>query len=460
MISYTDLTGKGKDQIGFEEVDIEAATRYSCEDADATYLLHGMLMPKVGAAGMESLFHEVEMPLVTILAEMELAGVRLDIPLFEELSKRFGSEMAALEAEICTLASESFNLNSPKQLGEILFEKLQLPTGKKTKTKSGWSTNVEELERLAEGGFEIASLLLKYRGLSKLKSTYTDALPKMADPVTGRVHTSYNQAVTNTGRLSSSDPNLQNIPIRTDEGRIIRRGFIAKDGHKLVSADYSQIELRVLAHLSRDRVLCDAFEKDEDIHVRTASEVFGLFPEMVTPEMRRQAKTVNFGVIYGQSAFSLAKQLGVTRKVAEDFIENYKARHAGAIGFLESCVRHARENGFVTTILGRRLPISDINSSNFTVRSFAERNAINYPIQGSAADVIKQAMIRVDRRIRKEGLSSRLLMQVHDELVFEVPDEELVKMEQLVVHEMERGAELAVPLKVDINSGDNWSEAH
>ena len=460
MISYSDLTGKGKDQIAFAEVEIESATRYSCEDADATFLMQRILMPKIAEGGMESLFHDVEMPLVTILAEMELAGIRLDIPLFEELSLKFGKEMALLETEICTLASESFNLNSPKQLGEILFEKLKLPTGKKTKTKSGWSTNVEELERLAESGFEIASLLLKYRGLSKLKSTYTDALPRIADPETGRVHTSYNQAVTNTGRLSSSDPNLQNIPIRTDEGRIIRRGFIAKEGHKLVSADYSQIELRVLAHLSQDRVLCDAFERDEDIHIRTASEVFGLFPEMVTPEMRRQAKTVNFGVIYGQSAFSLAKQLGVTRKVAEDFIDSYKARHAGAISFLESCVRHAREKGFVTTILGRRLPITDIGSSNFTVRSFAERNAINYPIQGSAADIIKQAMVRVDRRIKREGLLSRLLMQVHDELVFEVPDDELVRMEQLVVHEMERGAELAVPLKVDINNGDNWSEAH
>ncbi len=460
MISYSDVTGKGKGQKGFAEVAIEAATRYSCEDADATFLLHRLLLPKVVEGGMEHLFHDVEMPLVTILAEMELTGVRLDMPLFAELSEKFGKEMASLEAEICDLASGPFNLNSPKQLGEILFERMKLPTGKKTKTKSGWSTNVEELERLADAGFEIASLLLRYRGHSKLKSTYTDALPKIADPKTGRVHTSYNQAVTNTGRLSSSEPNLQNIPIRTDEGRMIRRGFIAKDGHKLISADYSQIELRVLAHLSSDKVLCDAFERDEDIHTRTASEVFGLFPEMVTPEMRRQAKTVNFGVIYGQSAFSLAKQLGVTRKVAEDFIESYKARHSGAISYLESCVSHAREKGFVTTLLGRRLPIPDIDSSNFTVRSFAERNAINYPIQGSAADIIKQAMVRIDRRIKREGVASRLIMQVHDELVFEVPEDELLRMEQLVVYEMERGAELAVPLKVDINYGNNWSEAH
>jgi DNA polymerase-1 len=337
---------------------------------------------------------------------------------------------------------------------------MKLPTGKKTKTKSGWSTNVEELERLAEAGYEIAALLVKYRGLSKLKSTYTDALPKLVDPVSGRVHTSYNQAVTNTGRLSSSDPNLQNIPIRSDEGKLIRRAFIAKKGHKLLSADYSQIELRVLAHLSKDKVLCDAFAKDEDIHTRTASEVFGLFPEMVTPEMRRQAKTVNFGVIYGQSAFSLAKQLGVTRKVAEEFIDSYKMRHSGAMTFLEICIQHARDHGFVTTVLGRRLPIADIASSNFNMKSYAERNAINYPIQGSAADIIKQAMIRIDRRLKAEKLVSRLIMQVHDELVFELPEEELIHMEQLVSHEMERAVEFSVPLKVDINYGANWSEAH
>jgi len=460
MISYADLTGKGKEQIGFAEVDIETASRYSCEDADATWLLHRILLPKVSESGMDRLFHDLEMPLVAILAEMELAGVRLDLPLLVELSERFGREMATLEAAICSLAPEPFNINSPKQLGEILFDKMKLPTGKKTKTKSGWSTNVEELERLAEGGYEIAALLVTYRGLAKLKSTYTDALPKLVDPATGRVHTSYNQAVTSTGRLSTSDPNLQNIPIRTEEGRKLRRAFIAREGHKLLSADYSQIELRVLAHLSQDKVFCDAFAKDEDIHTRTASEVFGLFPEMVTPEMRRQAKTVNFGVIYGQSAFSLAKQLGVSRKVAEEFIDNYKVRHSGAMIFLESCIVHAREYGFVTTVLGRRLPIADIGSSNFNVKSYAERNAINYPIQGSAADIIKQAMVRIDRRLKAERLASRLIMQVHDELVFEVPDQELIHMEQLVAHEMESAVEFSVPLKVDINYGLNWSEAH
>jgi len=460
MISYAEITGKGKEQKGFAEVDIETASRYACEDADATFLLQRLLLPKVEADGMDGLFHGVEMPLVRILAEMELAGVKLDLALLGELSARFGSELASLEKRICALAPEPFNISSPKQLGEILFEKMQLPRGKKTKTKAGWSTNVEELERLAEDGHEIAALILQYRSLSKLKSTYTDALVKLVDPATGRVHTSYNQAVTNTGRLSSSEPNLQNIPIRTEEGRLIRHAFIASEGHRLISADYSQIELRVLAHLSRDPVFCDAFARDEDIHTRTASEVFGLFPELVTGEMRRQAKTINFGVIYGQSAFSLAKQLGVARRVAEEFIDSYKARHSGAIAFLENCVRRAEEQGYVTTILGRRLPIPDIGSSNFTVRSFAQRNAINYPIQGSAADIIKQAMVNIFARLQREGLKSRLIMQVHDELVFEVPEDELIHMEQLVAHEMERALPLVVPLKVDLSHGMNWSEAH
>lgn len=459
MISYAEVTGKGKEQINFAQVPVEKATTYSCEDSDATFLLHKFFRPRLKEAGLEQLFFELEMPLVKILAEMELAGVKLDLPLLDRLSSGFGTQMADLEGRIHTLAPGPFNINSPKQLGEVLFEQLKLPTGKKTKTKTGWSTNVEELERLAEE-HEIARLILTWRSLSKLKSTYTDALPKLVDPTTGRVHTSYNQAVTNTGRLSSSDPNLQNIPVRSEEGRQIRHAFIAEEGHILLSADYSQIELRVLAHLSEDRVFCDAFARDEDIHTRTASEVFGLFPEMVTPEMRRQAKTINFGVIYGQGAFSLAKQLGVARKVADEFIAHYKERHAGAMAYLDACVRQAEEKGYVTTILGRRLPIPDIASSNGNIRSFAQRNAINYPIQGSAADIIKQAMVKVFNRMRREKLASRLIMQVHDELVFEVPEAEQVVMEQLVRHEMEHAVPLRVPLKVDINYGRNWSEAH
>ena len=435
------------------------ASVYSCEDADATFLLHRLFLPRLEEAGLERLFFDVEMPLVTILAEMELAGVQLDVALLERLSRSFGEQLAALEQRICELAGGEFNVNSPKQLGEVLFERMKLPVGKKTKGKTGWSTGADELERLAEH-HEIARLLLQQRGVAKLKSTYTDALPKLVDPRTGRVHTSYNQAVTNTGRLSSSEPNLQNIPVRTEEGRNIRRAFVAPKGCLILSADYSQIELRVLAHLSEDRVFCDAFARDEDIHTRTASEVFGLFPEMVTPEMRRQAKTINFGVIYGQGAFSLARQLGVTRRVAESFIASYRERHAGAMAYLDACVGSATETGYVTTLLGRRLPIPDIGSKNGNIRAFAQRNAINYPIQGSAADIIKQAMVNIADRLRRERLKSRLIMQVHDELVFEVPESELVAMEQLVAFEMERAVPLRVPLKVDMSYGKNWSEAH
>lgn len=459
MISYAEVTGKGKEQKNFAQVEVEKASVYSCEDADATWLLHKLFLPRLAESGMEQLFFELEMPLVKILAEMELYGVKLDLPLLQRLSDGFGGQLADLERGIFTLAGGEFNVNSPKQLGEVLFERLQLPVGKKTKTKTGWSTNVDELERLAVE-HEIARLILQYRSLAKLKSTYTDALPKLVDAASGRVHTSYNQAVTNTGRLSSSEPNLQNIPIRSEEGRSIRHAFIAEEGCLLLSADYSQIELRVLAHLSADRVFCDAFARDEDIHTRTAAEVFGLFPQMVTQEMRRQAKTINFGVIYGQGAFSLARELGVSTKVAKEFIDNYFARHAGARTFLDSCVREAEENGYVTTILGRRLPIPDIKSSNGNIRAFAQRNAVNYPIQGSAADIIKQAMVRVVDRMGREGMKSRLIMQVHDELVFEVPEEEKLAMERLVKHEMEHAVTLRVPLRVDMNFGRNWSEAH
>lgn len=459
MISYQDVTGSGKNQKNFAEVEVGTAARYAAEDADATWLLRRKFEPLLAAGNDDVLFHSVEMPLVPILAGMENHGVLLDCTLLNGLSGDFEGRMNVLEGQIFSLAGEHFNLNSPKQLGEILFERLGLKSGKKTKGKTGWSTDNEVLTALAEDQ-EIARLILDYRSVAKLKSTYTDALPRLVNPRTGRVHTSYNQTVTNTGRLSSSDPNLQNIPIRSEEGRRIRHAFIAPPGHVILSADYSQIELRVLAHLSGDNVFCHAFANDEDIHTRTAAEVFGLFPEMVTPEMRRQAKTINFGIIYGQGAFSLAKQLGIPRKTAEDFINTYKERHHGAISFLDSCIREAEEHGCVRTILGRRLPIPDIQSSNGNVLAFARRNAINYPIQGSAADIIKCAMIRVDSRIRLEQLQSRMIMQVHDELVLEVPEDELLKVEQLVEEEMERAVETRVPLKVDISHGANWSEAH
>ncbi|HIJ88702.1 MAG TPA: DNA polymerase I [Desulfuromonadales bacterium] len=459
MVSYSDVTGSGKSQKNFAEVDIEAASRYACEDADATWLLRRKFEPMLTASRLDTLFHTLEMPLVPILSVMENHGVLLDSTLLAGLSSDFAGRMTTLEEQVFTVAGTRFNLNSPKQLGEVLFEKMGLQTGKKTKGKSGWSTDNEVLTSLAEE-HEIARLIVEYRGIAKLRSTYSDALPRLVNPKTGRVHTSYNQTVTNTGRLSSSDPNLQNIPIRSDEGRMIRHAFIAPPGHVILSADYSQIELRVLAHLSGDRVFCHAFANDEDIHTRTAAEVFGLFPEMVTPEMRRQAKTINFGIIYGQGAFSLAKQLGIARKTAEEFISAYRERHSGAMEYLDSCIRQAEESGSVTTILGRRLPIPEIHSSNGNVLAFARRNAINYPIQGSAADIIKAAMIRVDSRIRLEQLDSRLIMQVHDELVFEVPDGELVKMEQLVEEEMGHAVTARVPLKVDISYGSNWSEAH
>lgn len=459
MISYKDVTGNGRDQKNFSEVDLTTAAHYAAEDADATWLLRRKFEPLLAADGSDTLFHTVEMPLVTILAGMENHGVLLDCTLLNTLSADFAERMGIVEEQVFTLAGERFNLNSPKQLGEVLFDRMGLKTGKKTKGKTGWSTDNEVLTLLAEE-HEIARLILNYRTVAKLKTTYTDALPRLVNPRTGRVHTSYNQTVTNTGRLSSSDPNLQNIPIRSEEGRRIRHAFIAPPGHVILSADYSQIELRVLAHLSGDKVFCHAFANDEDIHTRTAAEVFGLFPEMVTSEMRRQAKTINFGIIYGQGAFSLAKQLGIPRKTAEEFISTYKERHYGAIAFLDSCIKEAEENGFVKTILGRRLPIPDIQSNNGNVLAFARRNAINYPIQGSAADIIKCAMIRIDSRIRSEELKSRMVMQVHDELVLEVPENELLVVEQLVEEEMGRAVESRVPLKVDINYGANWSEAH
>lgn len=459
MISHADINCNGKDQKKFSQIDIKSACPYACQISDVIRLLKRKLEPLLTDQDLDKLFYSVEMPLVAVLADMEWHGVLLDTRFMCDLSKEFATRLASLEERIFELAGISFNLNSPKQMGEVLFERMGLQAGKKNKGKTGWSTDNEVLTALSEE-HEVARLILEYRGISKLKSTYSDALPRLVDPVTGRLHTSYNQSVTNTGRLSSSDPNLQNIPIRSEEGRKIRHAFIAPTDHYILSADYSQIELRVLAHLSRDQVFLKAFAEDEDIHTRTAAEVFGLFPEMVTQEMRRQAKTINFGIIYGQGAFSLAKQLGTSRRTAEEFIAAYKERHKGAIAFLDASIRQAEENGTVTTLMGRRIPIPDINSSNGNVRAFAQRNAINYPIQGSAADIIKSAMLRISGRIREKGLQSRLIMQVHDELVFEVPQHELTTMEILVRDEMAKAADLAVPLKVDISHGANWSEAH
>ena len=377
----------------------------------------------------------------------------------KKMSKKFADELSGIESKIFDLTGEKFNINSPQQLGYILFEKLKLPVKKKTKKKSGYSTDVEVLTELA-GIHEVPSLLLRFRTISKLKSTYLDALVSLVNPATGRVHTSYNQTVTATGRLSSSNPNLQNIPIRTDEGREIRKGFVADSNHLLLSADYSQIELRVFAHYSEDPVLLEAFEIGEDIHTRTAAEVFDLDPKMVTPEMRGMAKTINFGIIYGMGPIKLAKELGISKKVAQAYLDNYYERYKGVKDFKEKVVSQAVQNGYVATLLKRRRYLPNINSENGNLRGEAERAAINTPIQGTAADLIKMAMINIADRLKREHLETKMLLQVHDELVFEVPKGELPVTSKIIKDEMEGVYRLNIPLKVDINWGTNWGEAH
>lgn len=456
-ISYEEVCGKGKNQICFSEVDVERATVYAAEDADITLRLAGELGPLLESSGQQELFRDIELPLVEVLADMEWQGVRLDTELLDSLSKSMASQIGQLETDIHELAGGPFNIASPKQLGEVLFERLKLPRSKKTKT--GWSTDVEVLKKLAEE-YDIAARLLDYRSLSKLKSTYSDALPKLVHPATGRIHTSFNQTVTVTGRLSSSNPNLQNIPIRTEEGRRIRKAFIPDEGNVLLSADYSQVELRLLAHLADEPTLKQSFAADEDIHRRTASEVFEVFPEMVTDEQRRQAKAINFGVIYGMSAFGLDRQLGIGRARAKEYIDRYFERYGNIRQYMDRCIELARENKFATTLLGRRCAIPEIDSKNGAIRGNAERNAINYPVQGSAADLIKIAMVKIHQRLQREKLASRMVLQVHDELVFDVPEDELKVMTELVRSEMEGAIQLSVPLRVDIGHGVNWSDAH
>ena len=456
-VSYAEVAGSGKKQIGFAEVEVEKAIHYAAEDADITLRLATVLEPKLKEMEQRQLFDEVEMPLVEVLTDMEWAGIRIDSDFLGALSKEMEGKLSALEREIHELAGGPFNIASPKQLGEVLFERLKLPKGKKTKT--GWSTDVEVLSALAEQN-PVAARILEHRSLAKLKNTYCDALPKLVNPDTGRIHTSFNQAVTATGRLSSSEPNLQNIPIRTEEGGRIREAFIPAEGNVLLAADYSQIELRILAHLADEAVLKESFAQGEDIHKRTASEVFGVFPEMVTSEMRRQAKTINFGVIYGMGAFSLGKDLGIPTREAQVFIDNYFARYPGIKTFMESKKEEARAKQYVTTLLGRRCAVPEIASSNGAIRAYAERNAINYPIQGSAADIVKVAMVRIHRRLAEEGLQTRMVLQVHDELVFDVPEVELERVRELVRSEMEGAVALSVPLLVDIGVGANWRQAH
>jgi DNA polymerase-1 len=456
-ISYAEMTGKGKNQIGFAEVEVEKATIYAAEDADITLRLADKLEPRLVETGQDSLFREVELPLVAVLTDMEWQGVRIDADFLQGLSADMKVRLAVLEKHIHELAGRSFNVGSPKQLGEVLFEYLKLPRGKKTKT--GWSTDVEVLTELAED-HAIAAQVLDFRSVSKLKSTYCDALPKLINPDTGRIHTSFNQTVTATGRLSSSDPNLQNIPIRSEEGRRIREAFVPAEGNVLLAADYSQVELRILAHMADEPALKESFARGEDIHTRTASEIFDVFLEMVTPEMRRQAKTINFGVLYGMSAFGLAKSLGIGRKEAQAYIDNYFARYPRVLVFMETKKAEARDKQYVTTLLGRRCAVPEIASKNGAVRGYAERNAINYPIQGSAADIIKLAMVRIHARLKAENLQAKMVLQVHDELVFDVPVAEQAAVEKLVREEMEHAVALDVPLSVDIGVGRNWCEAH
>jgi DNA polymerase-1 len=416
-----------------------------------------LLKKKLKEAGLEDLFVQIELPLVEVLAEMELRGVKIDPDLLRELSKELETRLWDLEKRVFALVGEEFNINSTQQLGKILFEKLKLPVIKKTKT--GYSTDVEVLEELAHE-HELPRTVLEYRSLTKLKSTYVDALPQLIEPSTGRVHTSYNQTVTATGRLSSSDPNLQNIPIRTEDGRRIREAFVPEAGWWMISADYSQIELRILAHLSQDTTLIKAFQQGEDIHARTASEIFGVSSDKITPQMRREAKVINFGIIYGMSPYGLARELGVEPKIAAEYIDEYFKKYQGVKSYLDEILKEAKKKGNVTTICNRRRYLPEINSSNRAARQFAERTAINTPIQGSAADLIKIAMIRIYRRLTEKGLKTKMIMQVHDELVLEAPDNEADQAERVVKEEMEGVMDMVVPLRVSVARGKNWGAIH
>jgi DNA polymerase-1 len=452
MTSFAEVTESDKAGDAFCRVGLEAAKDYSCEDVYGALQLYKQQQPKLLQADLLPLMQDVEGPLISVLATMERSGIRVDSGKLAALSSEFGQRLEADEQVIYTSAGVSFNINSPKQLGEVLFEKLQLPKGRKTKT--GWSTDVKVLENLSVT-HELPALILQYRNLAKLKSTYVDKLASLCNPRTGRVHTSFNQCGTATGRLSSSNPNLQNIPIRTEEGRRIRSTFIASKGCSLLAADYSQIDLRVLAHYSEDPELLAAFKGGLDIHRRTAAEIFFVAPELVTSEMRRAAKTINFGIVYGMSSFGLASQLHVSRKEAQTFIDRYFAHFSGIKDFMESIVGKAKKDGFVTTLLGRRRYLPEINSTNRIQREFAERTAINTPIQGTAADVIKLAMLRVQRELDQRQLQTRLLLQIHDELVLEVPQNELEVVAALVKEHMEAAMSLRVPLVVHLGYGQS-----
>jgi DNA polymerase-1 len=458
-ISYDDVTGKGAQRIGFEQVNVERATEYSAEDADVTMRLHRCLYPKVQAEpGLEYIYRSLEMPVREVLFRMERTGVLIDAVLLEAQSRELGQKMMELEHKAHREAGQPFNLNSPKQIGEIFFERLQLPVLKKTPSGAP-STDEEVLERLA-ADYPLPKTLLDYRALTKLKSTYTDKLPRMVNPATGRVHTNYAQATAVTGRLASTDPNLQNIPVRTPEGRRIREAFIAPAGCVIVSADYSQIELRIMAHISRDENLLRAFAAGEDVHRATAAEIFNRGLHEVTPEERRYAKVINFGLMYGMSAFGVAQALGLERATAQAYIDSYFTRYPGVARYMQETREQARQRGYVETVFGRRLWLAEIRAANSGRRQGAERAAINAPMQGTAADLIKLSMIDVQNWLDREQLSAKLVMQVHDELVLEVPQTELSRVREELPRLMTGVARLAVPLVVDVGVGANWEQAH
>ncbi|MEB3842004.1 DNA polymerase I [Pseudomonas guariconensis] len=459
-IAFEDIAGKGAKQLTFNQIPLEKAGPYAAEDADITLRLHHALQERLAKTpSVQPVLMDIEMPLVPVLAKIERQGALVDAELLKVQSGELGVKMAELEREAFALAGEEFNLGSPKQLGVILYDKLGMPVLSKT-AKGQPSTAEAVLAELAEQDYPLPTVLMEYRSLSKLKSTYTDKLPEQINPRTGRIHTSYQQAVAATGRLSSSDPNLQNIPVRTAEGRRIRQAFVASPGYKLLAADYSQIELRIMAHLAKDEGLLHAFRNDLDVHRATAAEVFGVPLEQVTNDQRRSAKAINFGLIYGMSAFGLAKQIGVDRKQSQDYIDRYFARYPGVLAYMERTRAQAAEQGFVETLFGRRLYLPDINAKNPALRKGAERTAINAPMQGTAADIIKRAMVAVDNWLTDSGLDARVILQVHDELVLEVREDLVEQVREQIRPYMSNAAQLDVPLLVEVGIGSNWDEAH
>ncbi|HHY36276.1 MAG TPA: DNA polymerase I, partial [Firmicutes bacterium] len=454
--AWEELVGKGRKAVKPASLEEEKLAAFAATRTAVLPSLQEKLTAELERLDLLTLYNQVELPLIQVLAAMEEEGVAIDTEALAEMGAEIGGKLATIEGEIFRLAGEEFNLNSPKQLATILFEKLKLPVIKRTKT--GYSTDAEVLEKLADE-HPIVERILEYRQLMKLKTTYIDGLMAQVDPATGKVHTTFNQTVATTGRLSSTEPNLQNIPIRLELGRRLRKAFIpSREGDLILTADYSQIELRVLAHISQDPYLLESFRQGQDIHARTAAEIFGVPLEQVTPEMRDRAKAVNFGIVYGISDYGLSRDLGVPRRVAREYIDNYFARYAGVKAYIEGVVAEAREKGYVTTLMKRRRYLPDIKSRNYTLRSFAERTAMNTPIQGTAADIIKKAMVDVFRQLNGRRLATRLLLQVHDELIFSVPREELAEVKELVKECMEGAVELAVPLVVELKVGKNWYE--